>query len=158
MGKLPEPHWLPFAPELGVVGSSDALVALAEQLAGSPSGAPAAARLNNVDRARREFVRRRLGSGKDHSRATRAAGLILCDLARQGWAVRLRENEIEIARRSPDTDSDDARKRIREQLHAERADQLNAPATRAWRPVGSGARASGRCFLLCAMAANCASD
>lgn len=53
-----------------------------------------------------------------------AAFSLLCDLAKQGWNIRLRAGKIEICKPDPEDDMELDRKRIQRQLVAERDQQL----------------------------------
>ena len=62
-----------------------------------------------------------------------AAVHVLADLSKQGWAVSVSGKEIEITREENGAvTGDEARERIRGQLHAERDEQLRQPATAAF--------------------------
>jgi hypothetical protein len=57
----------------------------------------------------------------------------LADLAKQGWAVTVTDNDIELSREENGVvTGDEARERARGQLHAERDEQLRQPATAAF--------------------------
>jgi hypothetical protein len=62
----------------------------------------------------------------------RASILVLRDLARQGWRIRVRRSTVEVAKPDREVATVAEKDRVRTQLNVERDEQLRAPAVRAF--------------------------
>ena len=71
-------------------------------------------------------------SGKATSPALRAALLVLRDLVRQGWRIRIRRGVVEVAQPDKGAIAGAEKDRVRAQLNVERDGQLRHPAVRAF--------------------------
>src|SRR5687768_13624620 len=68
-----------------------------------------------IERLRRQEAQRLAAKRSAHKDRTLTAFHILCDLAKQGWAIRVRGGAIEMARPSNPLDPEQDRLRIRQQ-------------------------------------------
>jgi hypothetical protein len=124
--------WIKYSPTgLTAKGRAD-LADAGQRLEHARRSVDAAQRALNIDRFRRR-EKERLGARRsaDGERLL-AAFHVLCDLAKQGWLIRVRADEINISRPSNPLDPDEDRLRIREQLHAKRDEQLRQESVRAF--------------------------
>jgi hypothetical protein len=86
----------------------------------------------HIDRFRQKEVER-LGARRGLERDRLLAAFhILCDLAKQGWFVRVKADQIEMARPTNPLDPEQDRQRIRDNLHAARDEQLRQESVRAF--------------------------
>lgn len=85
-----------------------------------------------IDRFRQKEAKR-LGDrcGSERERVL-AAFHILCDLTKQGWFLRVKDDRIEIGRPTNPLDPEQDRQRIRRNLHAARDEQLRQESVRAF--------------------------
>lgn len=90
---------------------------------------PSGQRAFAVERLRRREIDR-LGPKHAHDQRLVAAMHILMDLIKQGWPVRVLDGTVEVARPTNPLDPEEDRLRIREQLHAERDEQLRQDSVR----------------------------
>ena len=99
------------------------LALLAHALTGAREGAE---RLEQIQVAQTSYLE---ASRRPPGVAAKAAALVLTDLARQGWGIRVRNKIIEI--KSPDTSANGTEKeRIRAQEMLKRNEQLRRPSVR----------------------------
>src|SRR5262245_14945640 len=113
--------WLPFEPKALANGRPLHLLLRFALELGALGGLARDDRQHHLDTARKRAVADSSQCDEKSQQALVAGILVLTDLVRQGWAVRIREARPEICRppAAGDTD-DDQRARIREQLHAAR--------------------------------------
>jgi hypothetical protein len=105
----------------------------ARQLASLPEFESAKERNAAIEACRRRAVKSKSKCDALGRQALLASIHVLADLAKQGWLVSLSGDEIEIVRTENSVVcADEARERIRSQLHAERDEQLRQPATAAF--------------------------
>lgn len=90
---------------------------------------PSSQRAYAVERLRQKEVSG-LGPKQAHNPRLVAALHILMDLTKQGWPVRVHDGQIEVARPTNPLDPEQDRLRIRNQLHAERDEQLRQESVR----------------------------
>ena len=131
---MSEKLWSPFAPEFpeGCNGLS-VLTDFANELASIQEVTRGRDRNTSIETCRRRALAAK-GKCDTLGRQVYVAAIhVLADLVKQGWAVRLCGDQIEIARlENGSGDNDETRERIRGQLHAERDEQLRQPATRSF--------------------------
>src|SRR5262245_47771037 len=125
--------WLPFEPKSLRDGRAlHLLIRFALELA-TVSGLPPSERPHRLETARKRAIVDSAQCDGVARQALVAVIWLLTDLARQGWAVRIREARLEIRRPPVARDQDDdLRTRIREQLHVSRNEQLRTPAVQAF--------------------------
>lgn len=71
-------------------------------------------------------------TAKGSSPRLRAAVLVLRDLSRQGWRLRIRRGGVEVSKPGKESAADAEKDRVRAQLNIERDEQLKNPAVRAF--------------------------
>lgn len=124
--------WTTFSPS-GLSAKSNAdLADAARRLLKGREDQDVGQRALHIDRFRQKEVERLGGRrGGDRDRLL-AAFHILCDLAKQGWFLRVKGTQIDIARPTNPLDPEQDRQRIRENLHAARDEQLRQESVRAF--------------------------
>lgn len=127
-------QWLPFEPTFPEESAALALLLdFARELASLPEFETERERTVAVESCRRRALKARGKSDGDGRQFLVAAVHVLTDLAKQGWSIRVADDAIEVSRQeNGDFQGDEARERIRAQLHAERDEQLRQPAAAAF--------------------------
>lgn len=125
---------LPFVPALPDGSNAAALfLDFAGELAGLGDFESDRERNNAIEVCRRRAVKNKTKCDGLGRQSLVAAIHVLADLAKQGWAVTVTDEEIELSREENGAVTvDEARERIRGQLRAERDEQLRQPATAAF--------------------------
>jgi hypothetical protein len=122
--------WIPFCPTHLSATATKRLLELAGEVKGVCATEDVGQRNQLLER-----VRKRLGShrprrpSKDDQRLLTAAN-ILVDLGKQGWMVNVENGVLQIARPTNPLDPEAERQHIRQQLHAERDEQLRQESVR----------------------------
>lgn len=131
---MSDTHWLPFEPTFPEGSDGAALLAdFARELMAIPDSGDDKERNAAVEGSRQRALKRRSKCDAAGRQYLVAAVSVLADLAKQGWAVRASDGDIKIGRNgNGGEDADEARERIRGQLHAERDQQLRQPAAAAF--------------------------
>jgi hypothetical protein len=131
---MSESAWSPFEPVFPKVGNGPSVFAdFARELATLQDLPKDRERNITIESRRRRALRERASCAADSRQVYVAAIHVLSDLVKQGWNIRISGARIEISR--PEigaSNSDENRERIRNQLHAERDEQLLQPATKAF--------------------------
>lgn len=122
---------LPFEPILPNGSNASALfLDFAGELAGLGEFETDRERNNAIEACRRRAIKSKGRCDGAGRQSFVAATHVLADLAKQGWAVTVADEEIELSREENGVvTGDEARERIRGQLHAERDEQLRQSAT-----------------------------
>ncbi len=121
--------WKPFSPAIPQgTKAAELLTRFAVELSGLPPMGVNRQRNEAVEFRRKEALRAAARCEPKGRQALVVAIHVLADLAKQGWAVRVADGQIEVLRR--EAGEADSRERVRNQLHAERDEQLRQPATR----------------------------
>lgn len=115
--------WFAFEPRLGRQESKQVLSEFGRKLARLAELDVERERNTAIESCRRRTVAAIDGETKDRQSIVSAIHL-LADLAKQRWTVQVRRSGIRVSRPESDRVGDDARQRIRTQLHAERDEQL----------------------------------
>ena len=125
---------LPFEPALPDGSNAAALfLDFASELAGLTEFETDKERNAVIEACRRRGLKSKTKCDGPGRQSLVAAMHVLADLVKQGWAVSVTEDEIEISREENGVvTGDEARERIRGQLHAERDEQLRQPAVAAF--------------------------
>lgn len=122
--------WIPFCPTHLSATATKRLLELAGEVKGVCATEDVGLRNQLLER-----VRKRLGNArprrpaKDEQRLLAAANIFL-DLAKQGWIVNVEGGVVQIARPTNPLDPEADRQHIRQQLHAERDEQLRQESVR----------------------------
>ena len=129
-----ETPWSPFEPNFPEAGNGRSVFAdYARELAALQDMPKGRERNLAIESRRRRARKERVKCAADARQVYIAAVHVLADLVKQGWSVRISRARLEISRReSGASGSDENRERIRNQLHAERDEQLLQPATKAF--------------------------
>lgn len=122
---------LPFEPTLPEGCNAFALfLDFATELAGLGEFETDKERNAAIEVCRRRAIKNSVKCDAPGRQSLVSATHVLADLAKQGWAVAVAGEEVEISREENGVvTGDEARERIRGQLHAERDEQLRQPAT-----------------------------
>jgi hypothetical protein len=124
------PTWIKYSPAKLTAKSRAELAEAAKRLERARVAPDAGQRALGIDRFRpKEIERLKSYRGADRERLI-AAFHILCDLAKQGWLIKAKSDEIEMARPTNPLDPEKDRIRIRENLHAKRDEQLRQESVR----------------------------
>jgi hypothetical protein len=122
--------WIPFAPTDFPAAATKRLLDLALEVKGICPTHNVGDRNQLLERIRKRLEHDRLRrTGKDSQRFVVAANILL-DLAKQGWIVNVDAAEIKVARPINPLDPEADRQHIRQQLHAERDEQLRQESVR----------------------------
>lgn len=121
--------WTPLAPALGSRRSRAEFFALARALARARRQAQAA---EEVEVLRAAFSAAAKAARRVDRQALLAAGLVLCDLAAQGWTIRARGARVEVKPPEPVTDRGAEKTRVRTQELIKRDAQLRKPSVQAF--------------------------
>jgi hypothetical protein len=124
---------LPIAPDLPAESNASRLfLEFARELATLPA-CDRGERNAAIETCRRRAVRGKSKCDSSGRQPFLAAVHVLADLVKQGWSVAVSRESIEISREeNGNVTGDEARARIRGQLHAERDEQLRQPAVAAF--------------------------
>lgn len=125
MTNMPDTPWAPLEPPLPSKASRDAFVEQARALAKVRRDERAD---EVLEKARAEFVAEVKASRRADRQALLAAGLVLSDLATQGWVLRVRADRVEIRPPEPVSDRAAEKARIRRQELVKRDAQLRQPS------------------------------
>ncbi|MBI1916464.1 MAG: DUF4338 domain-containing protein [Planctomycetes bacterium] len=125
---------LPFEPDLPEGSNAAALfLDFARKLAALPGYDSDKERNAAIEVCRRRAIKDKGKCDSPGRQPLLAAMHVLADLAKQGWSVGISGEEIKISREENGAvKGDEARERIRSQLHAERDEQLRQPAATAF--------------------------
>src|SRR4051794_5433165 len=125
---MSDTQWLPFEPTFPEGSNAPALFAdFARELAGLSELPECDDKERNalVEASRRRMLKARTKCDAPGRQHLSAAAHLLADLAKQGWLIRVSGNVVEISRAENGLEeAEEARQRIRGQLHAERDEQL----------------------------------
>lgn len=121
--------WIPFNPVLTSSHSHRQYLHYAIDLSETSAVQEPVEKLMSIERIRGEATE---GRNKSLSSDVRSALLILADLIAQGWACRVHQSKIEVARPFSSRVLNHERNRVRRQLLVERDRQLRAQAVRAF--------------------------
>jgi hypothetical protein len=125
-------NWIAYSPVALSARTTAALAEVAGRLQAVRLSADAVDRAITVERMRRREAEGLVAErAPDRARAL-AALHILLDLVKQGWDVRATKGKVEVSRPFNPLDPEQDRLRIRQQLHAERDEQLRQPSVRAF--------------------------
>jgi hypothetical protein len=124
--------WIPFSPTKLTDKAQAILLDAAARLQHASSEADNALRAVAIERLRRAEVARHATKRNPQNVRVLAAIHVLCDLGKQGWSVRQRKGVVQVGRLSNSLDPEQDRLRIRQQLHAERDEQLRQESVRAF--------------------------
>jgi Domain of unknown function (DUF4338) len=126
MSKQSAKVWIKFSPRLTSAESRKAIVALARSLIAAKKRA---SHDEVVEELRTKFSLSAAGSKSADRQARLAAGLVLSDLAIQGWALRVGGDAVHVKPPAPISDDRNAEKtRIRRQELVKRNAQLRKPS------------------------------
>lgn len=125
MTNAPDTTWTTLEPLLPSKASQDAFVEHAGALAKMCRGE----RTNEaIEKARSAFIAQASACRRGDRQALLAAGLVMTDLATQGWTVRARGKRVDIRPPDPVTDPLSEKARIRRQELVKRNAQLRQPS------------------------------
>lgn len=127
MTHAPGTAWTTLEPALSSAASQDAFVKHARALA---RGRRNKRTEEAVDRARDAFVAEVTACRRGDRQALLAAGLVLTDLAMQGWTIRVRSERVNVRPADPVTDPIAEKARIRRQELVKRNAQLRQPSVK----------------------------
>ena len=121
---------MPFEPSLPDDSDAPAMfLAFARRLADVPEFESDQERNAAIEAFRRQAVKEKNKCDAAGRQPLLAAMHVLADLAKQGWSVVVSSGEVEISRdENGVAQGEEARERVRGQLHAERDEQLRQPA------------------------------
>ncbi|MCC7386340.1 MAG: DUF4338 domain-containing protein [Deltaproteobacteria bacterium] len=125
MTNAPVATWTTLEPPLPSKASREAFVKYARALARVRRDVRADEVLENL---RADFVAEVKASRRADRQALLAAGLVMSDLATQGWTIRVREERVDIRPPEPVTDRAAEKARIRRQELIKRNAQLRKPS------------------------------
>lgn len=125
MIKVPAHPWTALEPPFSSGASQHAFVDYARALA---KAVDAESNDEVLEKLRREFVAEVQSSRRSDRQALLAAGLVLSDLAIQGWLIRVRAERVEIQPPEPIADRAAEKARIRRQELVKRNAQLRQPS------------------------------
>ncbi len=131
---MSETTWSVFEPSFPKAGNGPSVFAdFARELATLAALPKGRERNVAIESRRRRAIRNRAKCDAAARQVYAAATHVLADLIKQGWDIRISGSRIEISRpENGPSDSEENRERIRNQLHAERDEQLLQPATKAF--------------------------
>lgn len=124
--------WIKYSPAKLIAKSRAELADTAKRLEHARLAPDASQRALGIDRFRLKEADRLKGHRAADRERLIAAFHILCDLAKQGWLIKVKSDQIEIARPTNPLDPEQDRIRIRENLHAKRDEQLRQESVRAF--------------------------
>jgi hypothetical protein len=127
MTNAPDITWATLAPALPTSASQDAFVELARALA---KVCRAERTDEAIEKVRGAFVAHASACRRGDRQALLAAGLVMTDLATQGWTVRVRSERVDVRPPDPVTDPLAEKARIRRQELVKRNAQLRQPSVR----------------------------
>lgn len=125
MTSAPDTTWTTLEPPLKSKASQSAFREHARALAKACRGVRTE---RAIEKARGAFVAMVTECRRGDRQALLAAGLVMTDLAMQGWAVRVRSERVEVKPPSPVTDALAEKARIRRQELVKRNAQLRQPS------------------------------
>jgi hypothetical protein len=125
MTKAPDITWTTLEPPLPSRASQDAFMEHARELAKVCRGERTD---EAIEKARGAFVADVSACRRGDRQALLAAGLVMTDLATQGWTVRVRSERVEVRPPDPVTDPLAEKARIRRQELVKRNAQLRQPS------------------------------
>lgn len=125
MTAAPHDTWTTLQPPLPSKASRDAFVEHARALAKACGGEHSDQAIAN---ARSTFVAKITACRRKDRQALLAAGLVMTDLAKQGWTVRVRSERVQVRPADPVTDPLAEKARIRRQELLKRDAQLRQPS------------------------------
>ena len=129
MTPSPRPHWTALTPPLRSAQSKKMLVQLTKDLVRASKLATAEEKSERFDQIRQAFISAVEKSRYQESAALLAAGLVVADVAIQGWSLRVKEGGIEVHPPSVSTEGHAQEKeRIRQQELVKRNSQLKQPS------------------------------
>lgn len=125
MTNAPETIWIKLKPPLPCKGSHNEFLELARKLAKMCCSERAE---EEIEKPRTEFVDKVAACSRSDRQALLAAGLVMTDLAVQGWKVRVHGKDVEVKPPDPATDKLAEKERIRRQELVKRNAQLRQPS------------------------------
>jgi hypothetical protein len=125
MTNAPETTWITLEPPLASKASQAAFAEHGRALAKACRGERTD---EAIEKVRGAFVAQVSASRRGDRQALLAAGLVMTDLATQGWTVRVRGERIDVRAPAPVTDPLDEKARIRRQELVKRNAQLRQPS------------------------------
>ena len=125
MTKVPDVTWIRLEPPFSNKASRNAFVEHARRLAKVCRGERTD---EEIERVRGAFVAEVTACRRGDRQALLAAGLVMTDLATQGWTVRARNDRVEVKPPKPVTDPLTEKARIRRQELVKRNAQLRQPS------------------------------
>ncbi|MBX3207427.1 MAG: DUF4338 domain-containing protein [Labilithrix sp.] len=124
---MPASSWTVLKPSLPSKASRDVFVEYSHALAKTCRGERSD---EGIDKARHAFSSRVAACRRGDRQALLAAGLVVADLATQGWTIRVRGERVEVKPPDPVTDPLAEKARIRRQELIKRNAQLRQPSVR----------------------------